>query len=206
MRQPPAGHWDGGSCGLTGALAPWSERRGHSGRVRKAMPDRPPHGRAAVRHGGGLGARLKRRFVPPGEGEVGGWCERWRVDGLFADSRGGSAAYIASVRSPPLLRHLGRWPGSTHPQSAPPPGEGRVSSRVATHEYMYECFCVITFGGSLWLHRDIPSKLIRTRVVPALFCFGFVLPRGCIAIIVKPALLGTNVVFCKVCVCYESGS
>ena len=92
------------------------------------MPDCPPHGRAAVRHGGGHGARLKRRFVPPGEGEVGGWCERWRVTGLFADSRGGSTAYIASVRSPPLLRHLGWWLGPTHPQSAPPPGEGRVST------------------------------------------------------------------------------
>ena len=38
------GHWDGASCGLTGALAPRSKGRCHSGRVRNAMADRPPHG------------------------------------------------------------------------------------------------------------------------------------------------------------------
>ena len=82
-------YWDGGSCGLTGALAPWSERRYHSGRVRKAMLDRPPHGIAAVRRGGGREARKKRRFVFLVEGVVGGWCELWRTAGLNDQVIGG---------------------------------------------------------------------------------------------------------------------
>ena len=49
----------GGSCGLTGALAPWSERGYRSGRLRKALPDRPPHGRTAFSCGGGRGVRKK---------------------------------------------------------------------------------------------------------------------------------------------------
>ena len=47
----------GGSCGLTGALAPWSERGYRSGRLRKALPDRPPHGSTAFSCGGGRGVR-----------------------------------------------------------------------------------------------------------------------------------------------------
>ena len=106
-------YWDGGSCGLTGALAPWSERRYHSGRVRKAMLDRPPHGIAAVRRGGGREARKKRRFVFLVEGVVGGWCELWRtagqidgaiggIDGIACtiDLAGGSAPLTLGVQPP----------------------------------------------------------------------------------------------------------
>ena len=111
-------YWDGGSCGLTGALAPWSERRGHSGRVRKALPDSPPHGRAAVRRGGGREARKKRRFVFLVEGGVGGWCDRWRTAGHIDQVMGGSAASVARIRSPRLPDRSGRRLGPTHPRSA----------------------------------------------------------------------------------------
>ena len=95
-------YWDGGSCGLTGALAPWSERRYHSGRVRKAMLDRPPHGIAAVRRGGGREARKKRRFVFLVEGVVGGWCERWRIAGLSEQVIGWTADIGGKHSIPPI--------------------------------------------------------------------------------------------------------
>ena len=122
-------YWDGGSCGLTGALAPWSERRGHSGRVQKAMPDSPPHGRAAVRHGGGREARKKRRFVFLVEGGVGGWCERWRTAGRIVGAMGGIDGVQCTPSIPPIAPTM--WPADrphspsecNHP---PPPGGGRV--------------------------------------------------------------------------------
>ena len=166
-------YWDGGSCGLTGALAPWSERRGHSGRVRKAMPDCPPHGRAAVRHGGGLGARLKRRFVPPGEGEVGGWCERWRVTGLFADSRGGSTAYIASVRSPPVassLRLVAR-PHSPSECSATWRGSGQVGWLRTSTSVSASSHLEVHFGSIAIFRRNLYGReWCRLYFVLGLFC------------------------------------
>ena len=60
----------GGSCGLTGALAPWSERGYRSGRLRKALSDRPPHGSTAFSCGGGRGIRK----------QTSSWCASRRSD------------------------------------------------------------------------------------------------------------------------------
>ena len=122
-------YWDGGSCGLTGALAPWSERRYHSGRVRKAMLDRPTHGIAAVRRGGGREARKKRRFVFLVEGVVGGWCERRRTAGPVdralrgIDDIGGKHSIPLNARS---LRPAARPHSPSECNHPPPPGGGRV--------------------------------------------------------------------------------
>ena len=123
-------YWDGGSWGLTGALAPWSERRGHSGRVQKAMPDSPPHGIAAVRRGGGREARKKRRFVFLVEGVVGGWCELWRTAGRIDEAIGVVDACGGKHSTTPISSSI--WPAArphspsecNHP---PPPGGGRVA-------------------------------------------------------------------------------
>ena len=108
-------YWDSGSCGLTGALAPWSERRYHSGRVRKATPDRPPHGTSAVRRGGGREARKNGGLCS--WLREGGWCERWRDVGATVAEPGGGDM-LASVRSSREPPKSGRRIGPTHPRSA----------------------------------------------------------------------------------------
>jgi hypothetical protein len=121
-------YWDSGSCGLTGALAPWSERRYHSGRVRKATPDRPPHGTSAVRRGGGREARKNGGLCS--WLREGGWCERWRdVGATVAEPGGGRDVGKRSI----LPRAAEVWPKDRphspseckHPP--PPPGGVRVT-------------------------------------------------------------------------------
>ena len=83
----------GGSCGLTGALAPWSERGYRSGRLRKALSDRPPHGSTALSCGGGRGVRKKR---PPGV----------LHEGQIADSSGRSKVGLCPTWARRVLLHI----------------------------------------------------------------------------------------------------